>query len=170
MSTASGQQPALSDADIERYARQIVIPGVGASGQAKLCASHVHVIGDPRAVAEAIAYLRAGGVHADASLPAGSTDCLLVADVHALGRDELDALVAARVPVLWYALEGTSIRCGRGVAGAATAAAAGRDARTADPGLRETMQALAACDLVASAMARLLGWRDGSDCAGVTIA
>jgi hypothetical protein len=36
----------LTDAQVERYARQIVLPQVGGQGQARLLASHVVLVGD----------------------------------------------------------------------------------------------------------------------------
>jgi molybdopterin/thiamine biosynthesis adenylyltransferase len=53
----------LDDAAIERYARQIVVPGIGAAGQEKLLESTVLLVGHPRGCATAALYLRAAGVN-----------------------------------------------------------------------------------------------------------
>lgn len=52
----------LSDAELDRYARQIILPTFGGAGQAKLKAAHVAVIGAGGIGCPAIAYLAAAGV------------------------------------------------------------------------------------------------------------
>lgn len=52
----------LSDAELDRYARQIILPQFGGAGQAKLKASHVAVIGAGGIGCPAITYLAAAGV------------------------------------------------------------------------------------------------------------
>jgi hypothetical protein len=100
----------LSDAEIERYARQIVVPGIGAGGQARLCAARIVVVGEEPGARIAILYARALGCTV---VPAGSlADAIIVA-----GRVDDDtvssaALVGAACPVIWYSLDGTQIRSG----------------------------------------------------------
>lgn len=52
----------LSDAELDRYARQIILPQFGGAGQAKLKAAHVVVIGAGGIGCPAITYLAAAGV------------------------------------------------------------------------------------------------------------
>lgn len=52
----------LSDAELDRYARQIILPAFGGAGQAKLKAGHVAVIGAGGIGCPAITYLAAAGV------------------------------------------------------------------------------------------------------------
>jgi len=52
----------LSDAELDRYARQIILPAFGGAGQAKLRAAHVAVIGAGGIGCPAITYLAAAGV------------------------------------------------------------------------------------------------------------
>ena len=52
----------LSDAELDRYARQIILPAFGGAGQAKLKTSHVAVIGAGGIGCPAITYLAAAGV------------------------------------------------------------------------------------------------------------
>lgn len=52
----------LSDADLERYARHIVLREIGGGGQARLLASHVLLIGAGGIGSPAIQYLAAAGV------------------------------------------------------------------------------------------------------------
>ena len=52
----------LSDAELDRYARQIILPAFGGAGQAKLKAAHVALIGAGGIGCPAITYLAAAGV------------------------------------------------------------------------------------------------------------
>ncbi len=52
----------LSDAELDRYARQIIVPAFGGAGQAKLKASHVAIVGAGGIGCPAITYLAAAGV------------------------------------------------------------------------------------------------------------
>ncbi|SEH16702.1 adenylyltransferase and sulfurtransferase [Sphingopyxis sp. YR583] len=52
----------LSDAELDRYARQIILPAFGGAGQAKLKAAHVVIIGAGGIGCPAITYLAAAGV------------------------------------------------------------------------------------------------------------
>ncbi|WP_293840904.1 molybdopterin-synthase adenylyltransferase MoeB [Sphingopyxis sp.] len=52
----------LSDAELDRYARQIILPAFGGAGQARLKNAHVAVIGAGGIGCPAITYLAAAGV------------------------------------------------------------------------------------------------------------
>lgn len=52
----------LSDAELDRYARQIILPQFGGAGQAKLKAAHVAIIGAGGIGCPAISYLAAAGI------------------------------------------------------------------------------------------------------------
>ncbi|MGV1685172.1 HesA/MoeB/ThiF family protein [Sphingopyxis sp. NJF-3] len=52
----------LSDAELDRYARQIILPQFGGAGQARLKAAHVAVIGAGGIGCPSIAYLAAAGM------------------------------------------------------------------------------------------------------------
>ncbi|PKP99965.1 MAG: molybdopterin biosynthesis protein MoeB [Alphaproteobacteria bacterium HGW-Alphaproteobacteria-13] len=52
----------LSDAELDRYARQIILPAFGGAGQAKLKAAHVALVGAGGIGCPAITYLAAAGV------------------------------------------------------------------------------------------------------------
>ncbi|MGP1254046.1 MAG: HesA/MoeB/ThiF family protein [Kiloniellales bacterium] len=52
----------LSDSEIERYARHLVLPEIGEEGQAKLCAARVLVVGAGGLGAPLLMYLAAAGV------------------------------------------------------------------------------------------------------------
>ena len=52
----------LSDAELDRYARQIIVPAFGGAGQAKLKASHIALVGAGGIGCPAVTYLAAAGV------------------------------------------------------------------------------------------------------------
>ncbi len=52
----------LSDGELDRYARQIILPAFGGAGQAKLKAAHVAIIGAGGIGCPAITYLAAAGI------------------------------------------------------------------------------------------------------------
>ena len=52
----------LSGAELDRYARQIILPAFGGAGQAKLKASHIAIIGAGGIGCPAITYLAAAGI------------------------------------------------------------------------------------------------------------
>lgn len=52
----------LSDAELDRYARQIILPAFGGAGQAKLKDAHIAVIGAGGIGCPAIIYLAAAGI------------------------------------------------------------------------------------------------------------
>lgn len=52
----------LSDAELDRYARQIILPPFGGAGQARLKAAHIAIIGAGGLGCPAVAYLAAAGV------------------------------------------------------------------------------------------------------------
>ena len=52
----------LTDEQIDRFARQIIVPGIGAVGQERLCSTRVRVLGDPTGCRYAQAYAQAVGM------------------------------------------------------------------------------------------------------------
>jgi hypothetical protein len=52
---------ALSDGQIERYSRQIIVPRVGGRAQERLLGARIAVVGDSRDLAAPLAYLAAAG-------------------------------------------------------------------------------------------------------------
>jgi hypothetical protein len=100
----------LDDAAIERYARQIVVPGIGAAGQEKLLDSTVLLVGHPRGCATAGLYLRAAGVNLviDALRPS----VIVIAGASTLDDDTIDRLTSKRSPVCWYDALEDGFACG----------------------------------------------------------
>jgi len=146
----------LDDAAIERFARQIVVPGVGAEGQERICSTRIVVIGEPAGVALARTYACAAGfcVEARTNRPIG---CVLVAGTRSLDAQSLADLAVFAAPILWYRLDDAGIIAGIAAAGAPIEGLVASAAGSADDDIRH---ALAAADLVASAIAIALGWPD----------
>src|SRR5262245_35264765 len=83
----------FTDAQIERYSRQIILPAIGARGQQRLLDTSVRVLGDGRLASTVALYLTTAGIgHLDLRL---SQEALLpgqvTADLHTAQR-ELSAL------------------------------------------------------------------------------
>ena len=56
------EDPMLSDADLERYARQVIMPHIGEEGQKRLLDAKVLVVGAGGLGAPVILYLAAAGI------------------------------------------------------------------------------------------------------------
>jgi len=52
----------LTDAQIERYSRQIIVPHIGGRGQERLLAARMLLVGDARDISAPLAYLTGAGV------------------------------------------------------------------------------------------------------------
>jgi hypothetical protein len=140
----------LSDDEIARYARQIVIPGIGAAGQQKLLSSTVLVVGDERGCEQAALYLRAAGVRVvDAS--GSNFDVAVVADADVLTDEMRARLLAAGKPVCWYADDEQGFQSG--VHPDARLPSRGASSRSARAGLADA----AASEVAALACAVLIG-------------
>jgi len=90
----------LTDAEIERYARQVVLPEVGGRGQERLLASRVAVLGDGSASRHAADLLRRAGVTVT------DADAEAVVD---LRLDSAGMPDRADGPLVWGRLRGTSV-------------------------------------------------------------
>jgi hypothetical protein len=151
----------LTEADIERYARQILVPGFGASGQQRIRESRVIVCGEPSGVDNARRVARAVGfevVAADAQPPVA---CAIVAGIAAMSSLEeaaLSALAGSRCPIVWYALTPSGYRTG--VAFHPSRLTLRATAPTRAAAEIEALHAIAAADAVATAVATVLAWPD----------
>ena len=104
----------LGDDAIARYARQIVVPGIGAVGQERLLATTVIVAGHPRGVAQATLYLEAAGVrvvgHERHELE--DAQVAIVAGVDSIADPLLALLASCGKPVCWYRIDGDGFTSG----------------------------------------------------------
>lgn len=108
----------LTDDQIERYSRHILLPEVGGKGQARLLASSVLVCGDGPAAECCAAYLAAAGV--DAVAWQGEAAPLFLAGPVASEIDEPSLVVEigaagpAQVPAIRAAISGDRVTVARG--------------------------------------------------------
>jgi hypothetical protein len=155
----------LSDEDLERYARHVIVPGVGARGQARLLRARVTVAGAASAAAICRLALRRCGVRVSDALDA-SPDCYA-----AVGIDEIDDAVlqdwaASGKPLVWAALRSGSILRGYDAVFRGDRPLARRPALpVADP----TAQAVAAYDTADRVLSVLLDWDQAPVCAELAL-
>jgi hypothetical protein len=159
----AASQP-LSEEQIERYARQIIVPGIGAEGQKTLCAAEIFVDGHAAGRTVAAQYLRAAGMRVpEATNPAPRIDCIVLAGVTDMPCERVKALSASAPLVAWYAVVG-----GRVHGGLADAAhpirvpefeAGGQLAVHAD-----VVHHIAGADVATTTVAALLRWIAPGDC------
>lgn len=146
----------LSDDQLERYARQIIVPGIGVQGQQRLIEARVLVVGHPRGVAQTALYLRAAGatVVYDGDASPVPPAMVVVAGVDALGTDRRRQLLGCGLALCWYALEETGFTSGLHPQAPLPAEAANTWIPDAiDEGLHDA----AACDAAAVACAWIAG-------------
>jgi len=150
---------ALGDNQLERYARQVIIPGVGTVGQEKLLASHVLVVGYPPERAIAQEYLAGAGVNVCTSVDE-PVDCIVACRLDAISDDELARFGNRDTALAWYVLTGRDLTAG------CIARFDGRRPTLLRPTENElhapetdALGSVAACDTAASTIALLLGWQ-----------
>ena len=146
----------LDDDTIARYARQIVVPGIGAAGQERLLAAVVLVVGHERGAAQAALYLAAAGLRVIAAPDEGAFDLVVVANAPGLEPDVRSAVLAADRPTCWYRLAPEGFTSG---VHPAAALPLSRNLRTeaADDSVADALHDAAACDVAALACAIVVG-------------
>lgn len=147
----------LADDAIERYARQIVVPGIGATGQERLLAATVLVVGDDRGCRQAALYLEAAGVRVlrDAATADGTKpDLVVVADAAALDERRRAALLRAASRLCWYTTGPDGFRSG--VHPASPLPSPEPAPQRPDDSIAGALHDAAACDAAAVACALLL--------------
>lgn len=141
----------LEDHAIARYARQIIIPGVGAVGQEKLLATTVLLFGNRRGCDQAELYLRAAGLRVERGSndnPSGEYDLALVANVAELSESARAYLLSHDRPICWYTADGEGFSAGEHPR--ATLPAASRGPATP---INDAIHDVAACDAAGVACA-----------------
>jgi hypothetical protein len=148
----------LTDADIERYARQIVIPGFGAAGQEVVCASALLIDGEAEGAIHARAYARAAGFRFANGAHDPDLRCAVLAGTNGVARAAVDALARLSCPVVWYAVDGSRVRAGVWRTGGAHRSRPPFEALPDAPAAPHFVHALAAADAIATAVALAAGW------------
>ena len=152
----------LDDEAIARYARQIVVPGIGAAGQEKLLASTVLVAGNQRGCDQAALYLRAAGVRVVRwTEPDCDADVVLVADATSLDEATRLALVKRGKPICWYVVDELGFTSG--VHPAVRLPSPRPAGEESNPPTSAAVHDAAACDAASAACAIVIGldWRSG---------
>jgi hypothetical protein len=150
----------LSDTDVERYARQIVLPEVGGRGQERLLASRAHVLGDGPASRHAADLLRRAGVQLGDANPDVVIDLRLDAPVQS---------VAGEAPLVSGRMRGRSLSVDAWPAGARVVSAPGLEPAQgdADPALQAC--ALRALGALAASEGLVLLLHPGRDARRTTL-
>jgi adenylyltransferase/sulfurtransferase len=148
----------LSEDQVERFARQIIVPGIGADGQIRLCAARVFVDGHTEGCRIATQYLRAAGVTVYAApTPPARLDCLVLASARDLSPARVQTLIEASPLVAWYTFVGRTVR--GGLASAAAPVCEASLSREVAAVLRGKLpHRIAGADVATTVVAALLGW------------
>jgi hypothetical protein len=148
----------LSADQVERFARQIIVPGVGAEGQLRLCAARVFVDGHPEGARIATQYLRAAGVTVYvATTPPPHLDCVVLAGACDLSPRRVSTLTETSPLVAWYTVVGRTVRGGlaRSPFSMREVAPSRNDP---DPLPGTIPHRIAGADVATTVVAALLGW------------
>jgi hypothetical protein len=147
--------------DVDYYARQIIVPGIGAKGQRRLLDACCVIAGNAVGVASAAEYLRAAGVSVHRTVTdTPRVTCLILADAPGIDLAETARWKALHCPVVWYRITAYGVTGG---------IADGIDQITppqieAGPSpewpaaLLEAAHQLAGCDAAATAVGVTLEW------------
>lgn len=147
----------LSDAQIDRFARQIILPGVGAAGQARLLEARVAVCGTAKGARHAVRYLRAGGLQVCATDAEPTPEFAIIAGTLGAECDGARVLHARGTTIVWYETDGRRIRSGVASPDREFPIARNRSAESAAAD-DEPLHAVAACDAVNTLIAVILAW------------
>ena len=109
----------LTDNQIERYSRQIIVPGVGGRAQQRLLESCAAIVGEPADAASALAYLTGAGVGQIVMHPVGDRApyAAIVERMRDLNPDVRVKIANDETPSqcdLILALVGGAVSCGSG--------------------------------------------------------
>jgi hypothetical protein len=145
----------LSDSQLERYARQVIIPGLGAEGQERLLTTRVLVLGREDQRATACEYLSRAGVTVTQAC-GEDVDCTIACDIDGISDEELATASLRGSALIWHTLDGRKLTVGclhsfDGVRPSALEPPKSNDYDSA-------LGSLAACDAAARAIALLLNW------------
>lgn len=148
----------LSEDQVERFARQIIVPGVGAEGQLRLCAACVFVDGHPEGRRIATQYLRAAGVTVYVATPPPTRpDCVVLAGASDLSPGRVSMLIDASPLVAWYTVVGRTVR--GGLASTPFSMPEAPSSRDKPDLIRgNILHRIAGADVATTVIAALLGW------------
>jgi len=151
-------KPLLSDRDTARYARQIIVPDVGAKGQARLRASTAAILGEGPGALAARDYLAAAGLTIARPPYSRPVDCVVVTDCDLASTPLALPLATPDAPFAWYALDGTALTGGVTTSSGFGATALRPRARRRGDAAAVALHRVGGADAAASAIAALLEW------------
>ena len=152
-------EPLLDERRTERYARQIIIPDLGARGQARLCAATAAIVGESPGASAARAYLEAAGLTVVSPPYSDPVDCVVITDVGSVRAPDSLPPTAPGAAVGWYALSGETVRGGTTTASDAIATCLRTSCREPDdPAIAIALHRTGGADAAATVIAALLGW------------
>jgi hypothetical protein len=148
----------LTDTEVDWFARQIVIPGIGAIGQEKLVNASIAVCGNLIAVEEATSCARAAGPKVIGDIAVETLSCIVAAGLDELDTDTASQLASRTVPLVWYTLSRSVLRGGVLQPGDDLPKQYRLEPITEEHLSRNAEHRLAACDAIGTAICLILGW------------
>jgi hypothetical protein len=148
----------LTDTEVDWFARQIVIPGIGAIGQEKLVNASIAVCGNLIAVEEATSCAHAAGLEVANLTAAETLSCIVATGLDDLDPDTLSQLAARTVPLVWYTLCRSILRGGVLYPGDELPKRVDPEPGTQEHRALNAEHRLAACDAIGTATCLVLGW------------
>jgi hypothetical protein len=149
----------LSDVEIDWFARQIVVPGIGAQGQRRLLDASITVYGHPVGVEAAISYAQGTGIRAGTEHDPEAA-CIVAAGIDDVDEQALRRMRDSKVPVIWYAVRDGILTGGVRTTGSGPFPEPIVVRPRGEPRPKSAAaHRIAGCDAVGSAVCVILGWR-----------
>jgi hypothetical protein len=148
----------LTDTEVDWFARQIVIPGIGAIGQEKLVNASIAVCGNLIAVEEATSCAQAAGPEVVHVTAAETLSCIVAAGLDELDPETISQLAARTVPLVWYTLSRSVLRGGVLYPGDELPKQDSSESINEAHRPLNAEHRLAACDAIGTAICLILGW------------
>lgn len=144
----------LTDVEIDWFARQIVVPGIGAQGQRRILDASITIYGHPVGVEAAVSYAKGTGIRVSVEHDPEAA-CIVAAGIDDVDEHGLRTMHESPVPVVWYAIRNGTLTGGVSTGTAPFPDPIPRDQTRPAPAAAHRM---AGCDAVGSAVCVILDW------------